>query len=63
MLFPVLLSHIVDLNESSFARQSCIIGLLLAKRVYLYAIAVTALIFASKRSIDGSSLLGNVSVC
>ena len=51
-LFGQLLSTITDFDVTAADRQTSIIELLLLKRVYLYTLAIAALDWCSKRSVE-----------
>lgn len=55
-IFPMLLSHITDFTVAPIDRQGFILQLLLFKRVYLYSLALVALDWCSKRSLDMAEL-------
>ena len=58
--FDWLLSQITDFNLAPADRQLWIIALLLSKRLYIYAVALTTVDLASKRSVDLPGSLGQV---
>ena len=58
--FDKLLSEITDFDLAAADRQLWIIALLLSKRLYIYALALTTLDLAAKRSIELPGSLGKV---
>lgn len=58
--FDTLLSQITDFNLAAADRQIWIILLLLSKRLYIYALALTTLDLAAKRSVELPGSLGKV---
>lgn len=58
--FDKFLSEITDFNLAAADRQLWIIALLLSKRLYIYALAITTLDLAAKRSIELPGSLGKV---
>ena len=58
--FDWLLSQITDFNLAPADRQLWIIALLLSKRLYIYAVALTTVDLAAKRSVDLPGSLGQV---
>lgn len=59
-LLPSLLSKVTDFSVAATDRQYYIIGLLLAKRVYLYSLAAVTVAITAKRSVGLSTQLGKV---
>ena len=60
--FDWLLSQITDFNLAPADRQLWIIALLLSKRLYLYAVALTTVDLSAKRSVDLPGSLGQVRI-
>ena len=60
LTFDQLLSQITDFNLAPADRQLWIIALLLSKRLYIYALALTTVDLAAKRSVDLPASLGQV---
>jgi hypothetical protein len=58
--FDALLLQITDFNLAAADRQIWIILLLLSKRLYIYALALTTLDLAAKRSVELPGSLGKV---
>lgn len=58
--FDRLLSQITDFNIVPSDRQYYILALLLLKRLYIYAVAITTVELAAKRSVDLPGSLGQV---
>ena len=59
--FDQLLKQVTDFNLAAIDRQLWIIALLLSKRLYIYAVALTTVDLAAKRSVDLPGSLGKVS--
>lgn len=60
LTFDALLLQITDFNLAAADRQIWIILLLLSKRLYIYALALTTLDLAAKRSVELPGSLGKV---
>ncbi|CAN0008976.1 unnamed protein product, partial [Heterosigma akashiwo] len=58
MVFPYLLDQITNLALPAAARQTSILELLLAKRVYIYTLALSTVALAAKRSFNTPVGLG-----
>ena len=58
--FDQLLKQVTDFNLAAIDRQLWIIALLLSKRLYIYAVALTTVDLAAKRSVDLPGSLGKV---
>lgn len=60
--FDQLLKQVTDFNLAAIDRQLWIIALLLSKRLYIYAVALTTVDLAAKRSVDLPGSLGKVTL-